>query len=245
MSGGPPPRLPGQDDVEQVITQTEHEPAVRPGEVLAGDEVKALMRGCSRTAASGVRNRALIALLWRTGLRLGEALALKPRDVDHHNGVVVVLRPKRGAGRPTKPRKVGIDDDTLERVDRWLERRARLVVPAAAPLFCTLRGGKLDQAYVRRTLHRLARRPRRAPHDGEDPGTIAPVIDADRRVHPHGLRHTFAHELYRETGDVAAVQQALGHQHMRTTYVYLRELAPAVVEVMRARRWDDADHQAA
>lgn len=235
--GAPP--IPRQVDLIHVIADAARKPDVRPSEVLAADDVKALMAGCSRTAASGIRNRALIALLWRTGLRLGEALALRPSHIDHHNGVVVVLRPKRGAGRPAKPRRVGIDDDTLERIDRWLEHRARLAVPAGALLFCTLRGDQLDQAYVRRTMRRLAKRPARAAHEGEDPKTIPPAVDPDRRVHPHGLRHTFAHELFCESRDLATVQHALGHRHLRTTYGYLRELAPDVIEVMRQRRWHD------
>ncbi len=63
----------------------------------------------------------------------------------------------------------------------------------------------------------------------------------DRRVHPHALRHSFAHDAYRSGFDVSEVQQALGHRHMRTTYQYLRQLAPDVVELMRQRRWSDTD----
>lgn len=53
-----------------------------PPEVLKEDEVRALMGACSKRAPTGVRNRALIALLWRSGLRISEALALMPADVD-------------------------------------------------------------------------------------------------------------------------------------------------------------------
>jgi integrase/recombinase XerD len=53
-----------------------------PPEVLSEADVRALMVGCSKRAPTGVRNRALIALLWRSGLRISEALALKPSDID-------------------------------------------------------------------------------------------------------------------------------------------------------------------
>lgn len=96
-------------------------------------------------------------------------------------------------GKGHVSRRVGIDDQALERVDRWRERRRRLGVPRDAPLFCTLKGEQLDQAYVRRT-RRLAAKLTRRPGPGERPQDVAVAVD--RRVHPHALRHTLAHELY-------------------------------------------------
>lgn len=231
----PPPQIAGQVDLEALAER-------RPGEVLDEHEVLALMRGCSTRAPTGVRNRALIAVMWRTGLRLGEALALAPGDVDGRQGTVLVRRPKGAASRrdaAVPPRKVGIDPDTLERVEWWRQRRARLDLPPRAPLFCTLRGHPLDQAYVRRLLRRLAAKPARRAQPGEDPAAIPVAVD--RRVHPHALRHSFAHDAYRSGFDVSEVQQALGHRHTHTTYQYLRQLAPDVVELMRQRRWSDTD----
>ena len=54
----------------------------RPPEILSEVEVRALIRACSNRAPTGIRNRALIAVMWRCGLRISEALALEPRDVD-------------------------------------------------------------------------------------------------------------------------------------------------------------------
>jgi site-specific recombinase XerD len=59
-------------------------------DLLTTAEVEALLRACSSRATTGVRNRALIALLWRTGLRISEALALKPKDVELSSGLLTV-----------------------------------------------------------------------------------------------------------------------------------------------------------
>ena len=61
-------------------------------DLLSAAEVELLMRHCSRRAPTGVRNRALIATIWRCGLRLGEALALAPKDFDPDQGTLVVQR---------------------------------------------------------------------------------------------------------------------------------------------------------
>ncbi len=65
-----------------------------PVEVLTDDEVKALIRACSSRAPTGIRNRALIVVLYRGGLRLGEALALQAKDVDPDAGTLTVLHGK-------------------------------------------------------------------------------------------------------------------------------------------------------
>jgi integrase len=82
-------------------------------DLLAPSEIEALMRACSHRAPTGVRNRALIALCWRCGLRISEALALRPKDIDPATAVVIVQRGKGG-----KRRVVGIDAGTLALVDR-------------------------------------------------------------------------------------------------------------------------------
>ncbi len=168
-----------------------------PPEVLSDDEVRALMDACGRSA-TGLRNRALIAMLYRSGLRITEALSLRPKDVDLRAGAVRVLRGKGG-----RARTVGIDPGACEIIARWLDVRAchgvdsdcanasatagrvgtavRSSAIARAPLFCTLSGRAMTSAYIRRLLPRLARKAR-----------------IDKRVHAHGLRHTHAAQLRAE-----------------------------------------------
>ncbi len=191
----------------------------RPPEVLTEAEVLALMKACSSRAPTGVRNRALIAVLWRCGLRISEALALELRDVDLQAGTVRVRH-----GKGDRSRTVGVDQQTSALLARWVDRRKQFGPGARAPVFCTLQGGRVDSSYVRRLLPRLARK-----------------AGIDRRVHAHGLRHTHAAELAREGTPINIIRDDLGHTSLAVTDRYLRDVAPqAVIDTLRARRWGDA-----
>ena len=191
----------------------------RPPEVLSEAEAIALLKACSSRAPTGVRNRALIAVLWRCGLRISEALALELRDVDLDAGTVRVRH-----GKGDRSRTVGLDEQTAALLARWLDRRKKLGPGARAPIFCTLQGGRLESSYVRRLLPRLAGK-----------------AGIDRRVHAHGLRHTYAAELAREGTAINVIRDALGHTSLAVTYRYLRDVAPThVIDTMRARRWESA-----
>jgi site-specific recombinase XerD len=186
----------------------------RPPEVLSEVEVIALLKACSTRAPTGVRNRALIAVLWRCGLRVSEALSLELRDIDLDAGTVRV--------RHGRSRTVGLDEQTTALLARWIDRRKTLGPGARAPIFCTLAGGRIDTSYVRRLLPRLARK-----------------AGIDRRVHAHGLRHTYASELAREGTAINVIRDALGHTSLAVTDRYLRDVAPThVIDTMRARRWE-------
>ena len=189
----------------------------RPPEVLSEAEAIALLKACSTRAPTGLRNRALIAVLWRCGLRISEALALELRDVDLQAGTVRVRH-----GKGDRPRTVGLDEQTTALLARWLDRRRKLSPGGRAPIFCTLQGGRLDSSYVRRMLPRLAAK-----------------AGIDRRVHAHGLRHTYAAELAREGTAINVIRDALGHTSLAVTDRYLRDVAPThVIDTMRARRWE-------
>ena len=175
-----------------------------PPEVLTEDEVRALIGACSKRGVTGHRNRALLAILWRTGVRISEALELRPHDVDFKNGTVRVR-----LGKGLKPRTTVLSDlDALPLVERWLEERGKLkTVGRGAPLFCTLKGTTTDPSYVRHLLPRLAKR-----------------ASLERRAHPHGLRHTHAADLALAGVPVLAIQQQLGHHSLTTTATYLRKV---------------------
>ena len=89
-------------------------------DLLTNEEIELLMRRCSRRAPTGIRNRALIAVLWRCGLRIGEARALAVKDFDPDSGTLVVQRGKGG-----KRRVVGVD----AALDARLARQPRQQVP--------------------------------------------------------------------------------------------------------------------
>jgi site-specific recombinase XerD len=175
-----------------------------PPEVLTEDEVKDLIRACSNRAPTGIRNRALIVVLYRSGLRLSEALALKPKDINPNTGAITVLH-----GKGDRKRVVGLDQGSMAIVMRWVDERSNLGINGRSPLFCTLDGKPLHASYVRTLLHRL----------GERTGI-------EKRVHPHALRHSMAFDLMWEGVPVPLIQAQLGHASLATTQRYLDHLAP-------------------
>lgn len=168
-------------------------------------DVRALADQPSRRAPTGVRNRALILLLASTGLRIGEALALKPADVDLDQGTVRVQRGKGG-----KHRVVAIAmPEAMDALTRWLDVRKRRGVTGHRTIFCTLDGNPIHDAYIRALLPRVARK--------------AGIVG---RIHAHGLRHFFAASAVRLGVPIVHVQRALGHSSLGTTQAYLERIAP-------------------
>jgi site-specific recombinase XerD len=185
-------------------------------DLLTASEIEQLLRACSNRAPTGIRNRALIALAWRSGLRIGEVLALRPKDIDLDTGTLVVQH-----GKGNKRRVVGVDTGTAALLARWLEVRRKRGVNGRAPIFCTLNGEQIDQSYVRHLLPRLA--------------TKAGI---GKRVHAHALRHAFAIELEAEGASLSAIRDLLGHSSAAVTDRYLRRLgAGEAVEFARQRAW--------
>ena len=189
-----------------------------PVETLTHDEVMSLLNQCSRSAPTGIRNRALIVVMWRCMLRVSEALALKPSDFDGSS-----IRVLFGKGK--KSRTVGIDPQASAALELWLEhRKTKLGFNGNKPLFCTLNGSPIQTAYVRNLMKRLARK-----------------AGIEKRVHPHCLRHTGASELLSEGANVGIISTQLGHSSIATTSRYLNHINPKeVIDTMAARRWGGA-----
>ena len=187
-----------------------------PPEILTDAEVCRLLDACEDRQPTGVRNRALIAILYRSGLRINEALDLFPKDIDHEAGSIRILNGKGG-----RARTVGIDPAAGAVVDRWLEVRSELGKNGTHPIFCTLAGGRMGDAYIRVLLPRLGRK-----------------AGIEKRVHAHGFRHTHAAQLRAEGVDIGIISKQLGHRSIATTARYLDHIAPQqVIEAMRTRVW--------
>jgi site-specific recombinase XerD len=185
-------------------------------ELLTPDEAGALVHASSGRAPTGLRNRALVAVMYRSGLRPGEALALLPGDVDLDAGSVLV--PARKGGRR---RRTGIDATTCELIAVWAARRADRGIDDDSPLFCTLAGEPLKAAYVRELLPRLARR-----------------AGIRKRVHPLALRYANAAELAEEGMTSAMIDVHLGVAPSGAARRYRRPVSEAeVVRAVAARTW--------
>ncbi|MBX3363143.1 MAG: phage integrase family protein [Phycisphaeraceae bacterium] len=195
-----------------------------PPVIIDNPQVLALLAVCGPPPI-GLRHRAMIVLMYRAGLRIGEVLALHPRDVGLEKGEIRVLR-----GKGDRFRIAGIDAGGVEVVRTWLIARSRMTtsrgtaLPSDAPLICTREGTPVADAYVRRLMRRLGKR-----------------AGIDRRVHAHGLRHTHAAQLRAEGVDIGIISKQLGHRSILTTIRYLDHIAPVqVVRAMRERVWESS-----
>lgn len=115
-----------------------------------------------------------------------------------------------------------LDAGTGALISRWLEVRRKLEIRSRSPLFCTLRGGELDQSYIRHVLPRLARR-----------------AGIEKRCHAHALRHAYAIELEREGATISTIRDLLGHSSAAVTDTYLRRIgASEAIDFSRQRQWE-------
>lgn len=195
-----------------------------PVEPLTGEEMQALLDAfpSGPRSAHGARSRALVVVLWRAGLRIAEALALLPKDLDLERGMITVLR-----GKGAKRRVVGIDRTAVEYLREWWRHREALGIPDDRPVFCTCSrdvgglGRPMGSAAVREQLKSYGRK-----------------AGITKRVHPHGLRHTHAFELSMESTPLNVIRAQLGHKSLAMTAHYCDHLTGgAQVQAMSRREW--------
>lgn len=172
-------------------------------EVLRVGEAATVLEAVADDASGGepvaLRDRAVMELLYATGIRVGELVGLDLDDVDGERRVVRVL----GKGRRERSVPFGAPADQALR--RWLDdARPVLARPAAGPaLFVGVRGGRLGQRAARTIVHQRMLAAPGAPDVG-----------------PHGLRHTAATHLLEGGADLRSVQELLGHASLATTQIY-------------------------
>ena len=169
--------------------------------VLRQDEARELVRMAAELADGGspigMRDVAMLELLYATGIRVGELVGLDVDDVDHSRNVVRVL----GKGR--KERMVPFGRPAAGALDRWLHVGRPALLGEGPALFLGVRGRRIDQRAVRTLVHRR----------------VADVAGAPD-IGPHGLRHTAATHLLEGGADLRSVQELLGHASLATTQLY-------------------------
>ncbi len=148
-------------------------------------------------APQAIRDRAIMELLYSSGLRLAELISLELNDVDLRDATV------RVTGKGSKTRIVPVGRKALAALADWLKVRAQLAKPEDTALFTGARGGRLSPRTLQTRLKRWG---------------IAQGVH--QGVHPHLFRHSFASHLLKSSGDLRAVQELLGHANISTTQIY-------------------------
>lgn len=171
---------------------------LRPREYLLEQEVEALMVAAGRLGRHGHRDRTLIMLAYRHGLRVSELVALRWEMVDLKQGLLHVRRAKNGV--PSTHPLRGPEIRALRKLSRDY--------PETPYVFVTERGGPLTTSTVRKMVARA----------GEG-------ANLSFSVHPHMLRHSVGYKLANEGHDTRAIQHYLGHRNIQHTVRYT-ELSP-------------------
>ncbi len=167
---------------------------LRPG------EIETLLEAPAGDGALARRDRALLELLYATGVRIAEAIGLDWRDLDWAG------RTLRVTGKGDKERMVPFGRPALEALRAWRELWPELRRRSSdhdEPVFLNARGGRLTDRSARRIVDRWV-----------EAAALA------RGVHPHTLRHTFATHLLEAGADLRAIQELLGHASLATTQRY-------------------------
>lgn len=185
--------------------------ARRDIEVLEYRELERLLAAPKGDSVRALRDRAILEVLFSTGLRVSEICAL-PRYIDLSRGEISV----RGKGE--KIRVVFLSEGARSAIKDYLKKRG----DADEALFVSIsKTGKVLGRIIPRTIQRLV-------------DTYAKKAGIPKRVHPHELRHSFATDLLINGADLRSVQELLGHANISTTQVYTHLTNKELKEIHQA-----------
>lgn len=207
-----------EDDVKRTRKQTK----VKLPKKLEREEVELLLETPNRGAITGLRNRCMLELMYRSGLRVSEVCNLTHRDINVKKRRVSVWDGK--GGDRTAGWGSGTSLDIV--LDEWIRRRKTECEPSKF-FFSTIDGGQVSTRYVQQMMKRVGKR----AGFTED--------DLKLRITPHKLRHTFATEYLEAGGTIENLQLLLGHKNVSTTQIYMHidpENALDSLDLMARRR---------
>lgn len=181
---------------------------------LTREEVDRLMAVPNLRTPTGLRNRAMLELMYRAGLRVSETCGLHLRDI-RWKDEQIHLRPEITKGG--KEAYAYLDERSTQLLERWRDRRPDYA-HGSKHLFTTLQGAPVTRHYCYQMIRRYARR-----------------AAIERPVSPHVLRHTYATELLREGFDIRQVQTLMRHSDIRTTVIYTEVFDRELQDKIRRR----------
>lgn len=171
-------------------------------EVLTTEEVQSLLDACGG-GTLGTRNRAMLALMWKTGLRRAEICDLVPADLNWKEHKIRVRQGKGGTDDFS-----GLPNSVRPYIDAWMAKRDLLNLPRRAPLFCSVSKGAgkpIQPAYIYNRLQALAKK-----------------AGIKKHIHPHLFRRTCATQLLNKGFSLTEVQSHLRHSSINSTFHYLK-----------------------
>ena len=175
--------------------KTPKAPKKLPG-VLDVDQINQLLN-IKETDPISLRDKAIMELLYSSGLRLAELVALNPIDLNIQDRSLTVI------GKGNKKRMLPIGSKAIDAIKAWIQIRSQIAAPDEEALFVGNRGNRLSRRSIQSRINHWSKK-----------------NGLTQDVYPHLLRHSFATHLLEASGDLRAVQELLGHKDISTTQVY-------------------------
>ena len=163
---------------------------------LTEDEMDRLLQAPDTQTTEGLRDRAMLEVMYATGMRVSELISLKLADLNLDGGIIVCH------GKGSKERRIPIGKSATRWLERYIAARARAGRDERARLFLNSAGGPLTRQMAGKMIKRYAVR-----------ASLA-------NISPHTLRHSFATHLLQRGADSRSVQALLGHSDISTTQIY-------------------------
>ena len=168
-------------------------------ESLSENDVESLLQAPEIVSALGFRDRAMLELLYATGLRVSELVELNFQQVNFRQGCLRVV------GKGEKERLVPVGEEAMDWLERYLNHARPMILGARQSdyLFVTNRGSSMTRQAFWHIIKRYAKQ-----------------AGIDKHLSPHTLRHAFATHLLNHGADLRVVQLLLGHSDLSTTQIY-------------------------
>ena len=165
---------------------------------LTVEEVERLLNAPNMKSPSGIRDKAMLELMYASGLRVSELLKLEKANINLKKGIVIVF------GKGSKERKVPMGDFALEYVVKYINQvRGKFHGTDSKYLFLNKKGQPLSRVYFFKQIRKYASE-----------------VGIDKIISPHTLRHCFATHLLEGGAQLRTVQEMLGHANIATTQIY-------------------------
>ncbi len=216
------PRTPGPKNKNKDISSADPDKPKNPRKpqrlpkVISREEAKSILAIPNTKTRIGLRNRTILQVLYRQGLRVQELCNLTVKDVDTAQGYIYIQFGKGGKDRVTP-----MDNETILWCKRWAEKR-----PTETNwFFPSLQGTPLEQRYIRAMVADYSKKAGVFIQDGQK----------QKNVHPHCFRHTCFTEMLEEKFTLTDIQQMAGHSDLKTSCIYLHVRPQALAAKIRER----------
>lgn len=191
----------GADDLPIEYLSRARQPYTGPYQTLSAEEVKQLLSSIDCCSILGYRDCLLYSLLYRLGLRIGEALAIDLEDIDMKKQIITI----HGKGR--RQRVLPLISDVAEMIQSWLLMRPKVFgAQEQNALFVSKKGNRLSARTAQENLQKIVAQ--------AGPFSI-------KKITPHSLRHAFATHAIEGDADLIVLKAVMGHASIHSTQIYI------------------------